>query len=508
MSRPLRSAAEKQHMSASQAATLSLFTPKQRKVPPPPPIAVPPPPPPTQNPLQEPQIRPLVQASSNAGSSRKLTVLSAALGVLPPPPVSKVTKVDGPGDDEMKPTVSEAPTHADGEPIDAVNVGVGVPTGTSADGDHVTEAQAKGGDLHIAVNGANSSSSTHAAWMPPTPSPAASPATPPLAAMKSVDDVKRYVNKRLDKEVTLSMKFVIKAGCLLLAVFVLLVVIVWLVGSNNRTVQTVEVLPEWGRFEDETVGTLWSYEAGRSNGPHNWGIVRNATTGSLLYPACADTPASTQSPINIKDPDPSVSVVPGSVMLERSYTVNGSFSLVPRPGGHPGFQLKPSDGATAQWIVDGLAYDLIQFHFHSPSEHLINGERYPLEVHFVHQNADTKGLAVFGILYHHEEETETPNRHLRSWWDEIYYPHQLPVSNPINLSGMISDITGNPHTFYRYTGSLTTPPCSEGVRWFVARAANGINTAQRITYQYSVHLIENYRPIQPLHGRVVSKHNP
>lgn len=97
------------------------------------------------------------------------------------------------------------------------------------------------------------------------------------------------------------------------------------------------------------------------------------------------------------------------------------------------------------------------------------------------------------------------------FWDEILAFRSEPVPNPINLAGMINDIVGvadGRPAFYRYAGSLTTPPCSEGVSWAVAVSKAGVNTAQIIAYRYAVLEMEsNYRPTQPLHGRVVSRFN-
>ena len=178
----------------------------------------------------------------------------------------------------------------------------------------------------------------------------------------------------------------------------------------------------------------------------------------------------------------------------------------------PGFAVVPGDddgrNGKAEWIVDGRLYSLAQFHYHSPSEHTLNGERLPLEVHFVHVASDGTGdLAVFGILYPYDTLNQVPNPLLRPFWDEIFKPQRVPLSE-VNVSGMLLDVLGNPfQRYYRYNGSLTTPPCGEGVKWHVAISRTGINTAQRVVYQYAINLVDNHREAQPLHGRVVQRFN-
>lgn len=267
----------------------------------------------------------------------------------------------------------------------------------------------------------------------------------------------------------------------------------------------------WGRFTQyDPRKSAWSYDTSLPNGPAQWGTVRNASTGALLFPLCADRPDARQSPVDLLDSSPATvpAACPDGCPLSRNYTMVGTnFSIVPRVGGKPGFAIEPNDGV-AEWTIEGRLYTLLSFHYHSPSEHTLNGVRMPLEAHFVHVAADGSGdLAVFGIMYPYANDTQVPNPLLRPFWDEIYFPHRLPLSE-VNVTGMMGDVLGDPQArYYRYDGSLTTPPCGEGVKWHVAVSRTGINSPQRVLYQYAINMVDNHRGPQPLNGRNVQRYN-
>jgi len=112
--------------------------------------------------------------------------------------------------------------------------------------------------------------------------------------------------------------------------------------------------------------------------------------------------------------------------------------------------------------AEGKKWPLVQFHFHAPSEHTLNGKTFPAELHFVHKN-DKGELAVVGILL----EVGTPNTALASVFDNAPVtaskgPTAVP-SATLDLSALFPAKAA----YYTYAGSLTTPPCSEGVTWYV-----------------------------------------
>jgi carbonic anhydrase len=142
-------------------------------------------------------------------------------------------------------------------------------------------------------------------------------------------------------------------------------------------------------------------------------------------------------------------------------------------------------------------YVLQQFHFHSPSEHTVDGKSYPLEAHFVHKSADGR-LAVIGVLF--EEGAE--NVALAPFWRKL----PTTTGGKVGLGGdgvSISTLLPALHEVYRYPGSLTTPPCSEAVKWLVMRDRLTASAAQIAALKAIIHV--NNRPVQPLLGRVVYK---
>ena len=141
--------------------------------------------------------------------------------------------------------------------------------------------------------------------------------------------------------------------------------------------------------------------------------------------------------------------------------------------------------------VDGVAHDLLQFHFHRPSEEKIDGKPMAMVVHFVHKNADGK-LAVLGVLL--KEGNENPG--IKTLWanlpkeENVEYAPDGVNFNPGNLLPREFD-------FYSYEGSLTTPPCTEGVRFFILKTTVNIAKEQVQAFPFKM----NARPVQPLNGR-------
>jgi carbonic anhydrase len=149
------------------------------------------------------------------------------------------------------------------------------------------------------------------------------------------------------------------------------------------------------------------------------------------------------------------------------------------------------------------AYELLQFHFHAPSEHTVNGGFAAAELHLVHRNI-LLDLAVVGIFL----QVGAP---VNAVIDQILLNAPL-AEGGIDLGGVINakDVLPQFVSYYNYSGSLTTPPCSEGVRWFVLKepvfvSQAAINNLHVIISRFPEYggYPDNNRPIRPLNGRAI-----
>ena len=216
----------------------------------------------------------------------------------------------------------------------------------------------------------------------------------------------------------------------------------------------------------------WSYSGER--GPEHWAEL------SPSYRICGI--GKNQSPIDILQ---SVEATLRPLEIDyrsRAHTlVNNGHTLEIEV--EPGSQLR----------VEAEDFELKQFHMHSPSEHRIRGEAFPLEAHFVHANAAGQ-LAVVSVLFRRGEW----NAQLASIGAAA-----PPAGEEAPISFALSELNLLPTTraYYRYGGSLTTPPCSEGVRWFVLQEQGTVAAEQVEAF---IALIgADARGPQPLNGRLI-----
>jgi carbonic anhydrase len=144
--------------------------------------------------------------------------------------------------------------------------------------------------------------------------------------------------------------------------------------------------------------------------------------------------------------------------------------------------------------IDGVAYDLAQFHFHHPSEHLLSGKPFKMELHLVHKAANG-ALAVTGVFL----REGAANRLLAPVFADMPKAALRGKSLPaaFDPSGLLPAGTA----FYRYTGSLTTPPCSEGLTWTVFREP--IEASREQIREFVALFPHNARPVQNLNARVI-----
>jgi carbonic anhydrase len=144
--------------------------------------------------------------------------------------------------------------------------------------------------------------------------------------------------------------------------------------------------------------------------------------------------------------------------------------------------------------LDGVAYKLLQFHFHTPSEEKINGKAYPLVAHLVHQSAEGK-LAVVAVLFKSGRE----NAALKPVFASL--PAKAGESRELAAPLDVAALLPAQQSYWAFTGSLTTPPCSEEVRWQVLKTPVEVSPAQLAAFRQLYPM--NARPVQPLNGRTV-----
>ena len=151
--------------------------------------------------------------------------------------------------------------------------------------------------------------------------------------------------------------------------------------------------------------------------------------------------------------------------------------------------------------LDGRVYELLQFHFHQPSEHLILGEAAKMEAHFVHKNQDKGELVVLAVLMREGEANQALDAILQNI--PQFSDRSFPGSNlTINALQLLPE---NTNRYYRYRGSLTTPPCSETVTWLILKQPIEVSKLQIARFLATIGT--NARPVQALNQRSVSELN-
>jgi carbonic anhydrase len=221
----------------------------------------------------------------------------------------------------------------------------------------------------------------------------------------------------------------------------------------------------------------WTYTDTAKDGPAHWGGLAES------FAACEN--GTTQSPIDIKN----------TVLKDNAPVIEFHYSPVVVSVENNGHTIVASMPDVQNHItIDEEKYTLAQFHFHNPSEHTIKGNAAEMELHLVHKN-DKGRLAVIGVLLNEDGKRE--NSVLQPIWNKISHSSQGEAPAPkIDLARILP----KSRDFFHYAGSLTTPPCSEGVRWFVMKDAQAVSSAQVQQYNQIFGGPTN-RPVQPLHDR-------
>lgn len=233
----------------------------------------------------------------------------------------------------------------------------------------------------------------------------------------------------------------------------------------------------------------FDYLNASGKGPKHWGDLKKEWT------ACKN--GEIQSPIDMSNQR--VEIIQKSRQLERNYK---PANATVKNRGHD---------ISLQWVfqeagsikINGTEYFLQQGHWHSPSEHSINGRRYDMELHLVHVSQDSNvknKIAVIGALYkigHAEPFLSQLMKNISSMIDEKEEGNMGMIDpRKIKLGGK---------RYYRYMGSLTVPPCTEGVIWTIDRKVRTVSRHQVKLLREAVHdyAEENARPVQPLNTREI-----
>lgn len=225
--------------------------------------------------------------------------------------------------------------------------------------------------------------------------------------------------------------------------------------------------------------TPWDYAGPR--GAEHWSQLDPA------YALCNEGKA--QSPIDIRGAQPA------DLPALRFESTNAPLEYVTN-NGHT-IRVNYPHGSDDFLAAGSQRYQLVQFHFHRPSEELIGGKAYPMEAHLMYRSADGKvaGVTVFIEPGNANSLVEKVWRHMPSREGE-----QQVTGVQIDPAELLPQDT---HSYFMYSGSVTAPPCAEGVTWFVLRTPIQLSAAQIAAY--TTLFPHDARPVQPLNGRIVKE---
>ncbi|KAL3531993.1 hypothetical protein ACH5RR_005514 [Cinchona calisaya] len=259
-----------------------------------------------------------------------------------------------------------------------------------------------------------------------------------------------------------------------------LVLIVLLFDATSTNAQEVEDEREF------------DYAEGSKKGPRRWGELKKE------WAACSN--GGLQSPIDMSNERVQIISKPE----KRNYKPTNA--TVTNRGHDISLQWGGDAGSI---FINGSEYPLRQAHWHSPSEHTINGRRYDLELHMVHINTNPNlknKIAVIGILYKIGKPDEFLSKlmsNISTMIDKKDEQRNLEIVDP-------REIEIHSKRYYRYMGSLTVPPCTEGVIWTINRKVRTVSRDQVKLLREAVHdyAERNARPLQQHNNREIYLYGP
>ncbi|XP_058771170.1 alpha carbonic anhydrase 7-like [Vicia villosa] len=237
----------------------------------------------------------------------------------------------------------------------------------------------------------------------------------------------------------------------------------------------------------------FDYIKGSKKGPSRWGELHKE------WASCKN--GRMQSPIDLSNHR--VKIVPKLGKLKKNYKPQNATI---KNRGHD-IQVK-WEGDAGSININGTEFFLHQAHWHSPSEHTINKRRYDVELHLVHESLKINGkskIAVVGILYKYGRRDSILTKLSK------YIKALVDTDEEMNI-GVInpSKIKFGGKRYYRYMGSLTVPPCTEGVIWTINKKIRRVSRAQVKLLREAVHdhAEKNARPLQLLNRREIQLYGP
>jgi carbonic anhydrase len=244
--------------------------------------------------------------------------------------------------------------------------------------------------------------------------------------------------------------------------------------SSNKKVEAKDASTKSKTSKTDAKKPTWSYEG--KDGPENWGKLDSS------FATCET--GLNQSPINIENtlhaslkPVRGIHKFPAKEVINNGHTVQVNFKT--------GNML----------VLDSAAYQLKELHFHSPSENTINKKSFPLEAQLIH--ADNKGnLTIISVMF----KDGNANAALDKLWLQLSNKNGEPA--PVKTRVIPSELMPENRSYFRFSGSLTKPPCTEGVRWIVLKTPMTVSKAQIETFEAAIKH-KNNRPIQAINGRVI-----
>jgi carbonic anhydrase len=225
----------------------------------------------------------------------------------------------------------------------------------------------------------------------------------------------------------------------------------------------------------EHAGPHWGYTG--PNGPDHWGALEKD------FATCQT--GQRQSPIDIR-PTKVLDLPP----------IQFAYHAAPLHIVNNGHTIQVNYAPGSSMTVGGTRYELKQFHFHLPSEEKINGKNYAMVAHLVHAAADGRTAVVAVLL----DSGTAPNPFVSKIWEHLP-AHEGPEQDADDVQIDLTELLPSNRGYYTFTGSLTTPPCTEDVTWFVLKTPEPIARDQ--SYVFGRIFPLNARPTQALHGREV-----